>query len=597
VSSLLDWLGRVAERVDRRVGWSRLPVPFALPVLIGLRRRLRELNLYDTGRGSSDEPDASETDEGDYRARRTVSGEFNDLGCPLMGSTGSRFGRNVPREHTVREPDDKLLCPSPRQVSERLLARKEFQPATTLNLLAAAWIQFEVHDWFSHGEVDDTWDVTLDPEDDWPQRPMRIKKTSPDPSPSPGEPATYVSEQTHWWDASQLYGGTRDFAHRLRSRQQGKLRIDELGLPPADVDANIDLTGPAGNFWVGLALLHSLFLREHNAICDRLAAEYPRMDDQRLYDTARLITAGVIAKIHTIDWTPAIIAHPTTVFAMRANWFGLLGERFERRFGRITGNDVLQGIPGSPTDHHGVPYALTEEFVAVYRMHPLIPDDFVFRALGDDRQLAQFTLPDLMIDQVRQRLSETSMDDLFYSFGRAHPGALTLHNYPDSMRRLQRVDGLVDLAAADILRVRERGVPRYNEFRRLFRLPPAATFEDLTHDRTLAEELRQVYGDVDRVDLVIGLYAEPKPAGFGFSDTAFRVFILMASRRLKSDRFLSRDFRAEVYTEAGMAWVRDADMRAVLLRHFPTLEPALCGVANPFAPWTAAHTDRKVEPR
>jgi hypothetical protein len=79
VSSLLDWLGRVAERVDRRVGWSRLPVPFALPVLIGLRRRLRELNLYDTGRGSSDEPDASETDEGDYRARRTVSGEFNDL--------------------------------------------------------------------------------------------------------------------------------------------------------------------------------------------------------------------------------------------------------------------------------------------------------------------------------------------------------------------------------------------------------------------------------------------------------------------------------------------------------------------------------------
>jgi Animal haem peroxidase len=323
---------------------------------------------------------------------------------------------------------------------------------------------------------------------------MRIKKTSPDPSPSPGEPATYVSEQTHWWDASQLYGGTRDFAHRLRSRQQGKLRIDELGLPPADVDANIDLTGPAGNFWVGLALLHSLFLREHNAICDRLAAEYPRMDDQRLYDTARLITAAVIAKIHTIDWTPAIIAHPTTVFAMRANWFGLLGERFERRFGRITGNDVLQGTPGSPTDHHGVPYALTEEFVAVYRMHPLIPDDFVFRALGDDRQLAQFTLPDLLIDQVRQRLSETSMDDLFYSFGRAHPGALTLHNYPDCMRRLQRVDGLVDLAAADILRVRERGVPRYNEFRRLFRLPPAATFEDLTHDRTLAEELRGIHG-------------------------------------------------------------------------------------------------------
>jgi hypothetical protein len=26
-------------------------------------------------------------------------------------------------------------------------------------------------------------------------------------------------------------------------------------------------------------------------------------------------------------------------------------------------------------------------------------------------------------------------------------------------------------------------------------------------------------------------------------------------------------------------------MRSVLLRHFPELEPALRGVANPFAPW------------
>ncbi|MDT5024646.1 MAG: hypothetical protein QOE61_1072 [Micromonosporaceae bacterium] len=224
--------------------------------------------------------------------------------------------------------------------------------------------------------------------------------------------------------------------------------------------------------------MHSLFLREHNAICDRLAVEYPALDDQRLYDTARLINAAVIAKIHTIDWTPAIIAHPTTKFAMRANWFGLLGERFERRFGRITGNDLLQGIPGSGTEHYGVPYSLTEEFVAVYRIHPLIPDNVVFRAVDDDRQLARWSMPVLLIDHVRQRLSETPMEDLFYSFGRAHPGAITLHNYPNDLRRLQRVDGLLDLAAADILRVRERGVPRYNEFRRLLRLAPAATQDE-----------------------------------------------------------------------------------------------------------------------
>src|SRR5206468_34787 len=74
--------------------------------------------------------------------------------------------------------------------------------------------------------------------------------------------------------------------------------------------------------------------------------------------------------------------------------------------------------------------------------------------------------------------------------------------------------------------------------------------------------------------------------GFGFSDTAFRIFILMASRRLESDRFFTDDYRPEVYTRAGIDWVEANDMRSVLLRHFPTLAPALEGVKNPFAPWT-----------
>ena len=79
--------------------------------------------------------------------------------------------------------------------------------------------------------------------------------------------------------------------------------------------------------------------------------------------------------------------------------------------------------------------------------------------------------------------------------------------------------------------------------------------------------------------------AETAPKGFGFSDTAFRVFILMASRRLKSDRFFTTDYRPEVYTQVGLDWVADNDMRSVLLRHFPQLEPSLKGVKNPFAPW------------
>ena len=128
-------------------------------------------------------------------------------------------------------------------------------------------------------------------------------------------------------------------------------------------------------------------------------------------------------------------------------------------------------------------------------------------------------------------------------------------------------------------------MPRYNDFRELFHKSRVKSFEEMTPNRDWQEQLRAVYGDVDDVDLMIGLYAEEPPRGFGFSDTAFRVFILMASRRLNSDRFFTTDFRPEVYTRAGLQWVADNDLRSVLLRHFPQLAPALEGVGNPFAPW------------
>src|SRR5256885_17081673 len=100
-----------------------------------------------------------------------------------------------------------------------------------------------------------------------------------------------------------------------------------------------------------------------------------------------------------------------------------------------------------------------------------------------------------------------------------------------------------------------------------------------------AEDLRRVYSDPEQVDTMVGMYAERKPKGFGFSDTAFRIFILMASRRLEADRFFTRDYRPEGYTKEGIDWVESNSMRSLLLRHFPGLEPALEGVANPFAPW------------
>ena len=569
-----------AGALDRRFGWDRLPKPLGVLTLVGLRTRLREENLYGTGAGG-----AKPSGNGDPRSARTTDGSYNDLDEPAMGMIGARFGRNVPLDRTYPEEPPGLLEPNPRLVSRKLLTRDEFTPATIVNVLAAAWLQFEVHDWFSHGKnlAEQPFEVTLDDDDTWAERPMRIERTRTDPFPDAnGGAATWVTTDSHWWDGSQIYGSEPTVSAALREGAGGRLRLDPDGQLPRDLDDKLDLSGVAGNFWLGLALLHTLFTHEHNAIADRLAAEHPDWSDDRLFETARLVTAALMAKIHTVEWTPAIIAHPTTTFGMRANWYGILG----KRLGKRSTNEVLGGIPGSATDHHGVPYSLTEEFVAVYRMHPLLPDDFTFRSIETDEVLQERTFRDLGVRDVRARLDEVGFVDSFYSFGIAHPGAITLHNYPRFLQELHKPDGtVVDLAATDVLRIRERGVPRYNEFRRLFHLKAPETFEELTENPDWARELREVYGDVENVDLMVGLYAEPLPKGFGFSDTAFRVFILMASRRLKSDRFFTSDYNAETYTQTGLDWIDETSMRDVLLRHHPGLEPALRGVDNAFAPW------------
>ena len=87
------------------------------------------------------------------------------------------------------------------------------------------------------------------------------------------------------------------------------------------------------------------------------------------------------------------------------------------------------------------------------------------------------------------------------------------------------------------------------------------------------------------VDALVGMHSEPLPKGFGFSDTAFRIFILMASRRLKSDRFIATQWNDATYTKEGIHWVQNNGMREVLIRHFPDLKPIIGDNKNVFAPW------------
>jgi hypothetical protein len=568
--------------------WYDLPRATAGISLYRLREKMREKNLHDT----EDPPlETSVTPAGDAPSVRTADGKHNDLKCPRMGSAGIRFGRNVPLEDTFPDVAN-MMNPSPRRVSLELLTRTTFQPATILNVIAAAWIQFMVHDWFVHkkGTWDLTHDIPLGDGDGWHERPMRVPKTPAETPKVEGSkrPPAYINENTHWWDASQVYGSTPGEQASLRIGRDGKLLVTQSGRLGVDPATGKPITGFTENVWVGLSLLHALFALEHNAICDKLKKHNSHWDDERLFQQARLVNSALLAKIHTVEWSTAILPREILSTGLRTNWYGRFS-RLQNVFPKLADNDIFSGIPGSPTEHHNAPFTMTEEFVTVYRMHTLMPDHFTILSAKTGDALANAELPELSGRHGVEFLARFEPSDLLYSFGIHNPGAVRLHNFPKSLQNLVQDNGeRFDLAAIDVLRDRERGVPRYNRFRRLLHKAPVRSFEEMTDVPEWAAQMKDVYNnDIELVDTMVGMMAEPLKEGMGFSETAFRIFLLMASRRLKSDRFLSQDYRPEIYTKEGIDWVEDTTMKTVITRHFPSVAFAMEGLEddNPFKPW------------
>ena len=585
----------------------------ALLTLVYMRDMLNKHNLvesYPGGELIGFQPRLQQAPPG-AQCYRTADGSWNNLSNPMEGAAGTRFLRNVALDAIPVERDKRLLTPNPRRISLALLRRQgEMKEVPFLNLLAASWIQFQVHDWVSHGEnlgSPDTIEIPLDEDDParltYGQRSMFIGKTQPDPTRrQEGEPAaiTHINEVSHWWDASQIYGSNPETQQRLRNHVDGKLSLKDGLLPCRN---GVEDTGFVRNWWVGLSMLHTLFAREHNAICDHLKQHYPQWNDERLFNVARLINAAVMAKIHTIEWTPALLPQQTANMALNANWYGLATYLFRSPKQRKTVSSLnirhpeVGGVVGNPLDRHGSAYGLTEEFVEVYRLHSLMPESLILRNHETNEVFRKISVAETRQAGSVKLTHSVSMQDLFYSFGNQNPGKLVLNNYPKFMQTLSMpANPVFDLGAVDILRARERGVPRYNEFRRQLGLKAIHSFDNLTKDQEHLAALKSIYGDrpeaVEDLDLLIGTLAEDphnpavRPTGFAFGETLFQIFILNATRRLQADRFYTDCYNEDTYTVEGLDWIDAADLKTVILRHYPALaDSGLANVRNAFEPW------------
>ncbi len=608
---------------------------------------------------------------------RSADGTCYEESMPLVGSAGTAFGRNVDPKYIDTKANENLMTPDPALISKNLFTREEFKPVPFLNMLAASWIQFMNHDWLTHGKNAESNPYLVTNRDG---EKVEIERTKENPL----DESTYkkefqkvtINDVTHWWDGSQIYGSNLSEQQSLRTFELGLMRTELVNgkeVLPKDSSLNIQMnkqnhgyeqTGFRDNWWVGLSMLHLLFVKEHNYIAKELVKNYARLTDKKgengeelwawtynmnlgrkimnrffrhedekkgfkyltakeldehVFNVARLINAAVMAKIHTVEWTPAILPNPVLKKAMYANWYGLLNPKTLNYASAIdmsvilrgSGSDlghVVAGIVGSKeVENFGAPFSITEEFTSVYRLHSLLPENLHLKKFGNPRSMQPLPFAESRNEKSYGLMTDYNLRDLFYSFGTQNPGQLVLNNFPKFMQELTIPGrGKMDLAMVDIIRDRERGVPRYNNFRRAIDLKPLRNFADfypkddkLNEAEKKAKEegikkLRDVYGvdangkdNIEMVDLLVGTSAEVvRPKHFGFGETMFQIFILMASRRLMADRFYTKDFTNEVYTKFGLDWVsQEGYLHKVIGRHMPELKQKMEGLETAFNPW------------
>jgi hypothetical protein len=417
----------------------------------------------------------------------------------------------------------------------------------------------------------------------------------------------FTNTETHWWDGSEIYGSSLEIQRKLRSFEGGKLRTPNDQLP-VDEATGVQEAGFVQNWWLGLGLYQTLFALEHNHICDVLAANYPDMEDEELFVTARHVLAAELAKIHTVEWTTAILDSDLLWRGMNSNYHGLAdGKR------RVDGKAwwmqsmPLSGIMGHWENQlYGREFAMPEAFVTAYRMHSLLPEGVDVHKVGaqpGDEPSGYIDFGASREAGSAKAMEATDLPTLINSFGLGKPGALQLHNFPEFLQSFSPVDdrALADLCATDLIRDRQKGM-RYNSLRRGLGLKPITKFEDLYLDpknpKNAADiaTMREIYNDdIELLDAMVGMHAEEKRhPGFGFSETAFRVFLLIATRRLEADKFFTSEYNEETYTDVGLQMVDDCTMGGMFTRHFPQLAKANMP-KNVFFNWSAQEQAKRVE--
>ncbi|HVX09808.1 MAG TPA: peroxidase family protein [Pirellulales bacterium] len=472
-----------------------------------------------------------------------INGVGNNLANPILGSANSDFARITAANFSdgIDAPNGQNL-PSARVISN-LIANQDLNGIEqddnnnrSMSDWVYAWGQFIDHDidLTESGSVAmnipiPAGDPTFDPTD---QGDLSIafdrSQTAPGTGTSKSNPAQFVDQDTSFIDGSMIYGSDAATAAALRTFVGGQLKTSAGGLLPYNtmgLDMADNLGVPENTLFaagdvranenVELTNITTLFVREHNYQATLLAKQHPNWTDEQLYQGARQIVIGEIQSITYNEWLPALM-----------------------------GNNALTPYQGY---NPKVNPSIDDEFAsAAFRLHTLLDDDVEFLdnngnplpnlptlPLADD-----FFQPSIVAQsgEVAGNLKYLSSDDSQEVDEKTVDG---LRNalFPDAPVISNVEVGASDLIADDIQRGRDEGDPTYNQMRVALGEKPVTSFAQITSNVQLQQELQQIYGNVNNVELFVGLMGENHLPGSSLGPTEQLLLARQFEALRDGDRF------------------------------------------------------------
>ncbi|MCP5463489.1 MAG: peroxidase family protein [Deltaproteobacteria bacterium] len=383
-------------------------------------------------------------------------------------------------------------------------------------------------------------------------RPLALRRSQYVNEGKEGKPREQTNKLSSFLDGTAVYGSTPERARDLRaSGNSGKLRVSKQndgdwlpyntnwlfnveGPGVRDMEASFIAGDVRANENIALTAMHSLWVREHNRLCDQISDSNPQLSGDEIYHCARKIVEALIQKITYAEYLPLLL-----------------------------GGDGLGPYKGY--DRYNQPGIYTEFSTAAFRLgHPMVHDDVYLLSVSEYVKLIPlkdaFFRPDIAVKH--------GLDEYFRGANGREARALNLHVVDALSNQLFQhgpFTGL-DLFAFNVQRGRDHGLASLNAVREAYGLSVYDSVDQVSVDPR-ARQVLSAYDDVMDIDLWVGGLAERPRSGAVVGPSFAAILAHQFSLLRSADRFWYQNDAFFADNPDALAIVNDSTLSDVIKRN------------------------------